>query len=245
MSMKNEPLHEYKLELKDLKKEFPKTYSSINCPSCGADVPADNLNIHDKIGKCGDCNVVFSLEKDIASLGSKSRVRDTVIRPAGVEMYEFEDELDFTLQQPISPLEIIGLSIAPLMAFITFALHFKKGLSILWMMPFLAAALYFIYSLINRSAYKMFVTVDQQYLNVRYSPKNLQTEQRIAIQEIDQLYIKGEDNGSALYAVVNRPEGQKHIRLIRAMSDKSKPRFVEQEIERFLNIPDREIPEES
>ena len=42
-----------KLELKEIKKDFPKVFKEVCCPSCNNTVPADNLNLSDKVAKCG------------------------------------------------------------------------------------------------------------------------------------------------------------------------------------------------
>ena len=59
--------HEYKdphkLKLKNLEVEKETDFYTINCPSCEAGIPADNLNINDKIAKCGTCDVVFPFKK--------------------------------------------------------------------------------------------------------------------------------------------------------------------------------------
>lgn len=63
--------------------------------------------------------------------------------------------------------------------------------------------------------------------------------------EIDQWYVKttGEDASSNM--IVNGADGQKHVAIAPLMVGKSKVRFLEQEIEKYLKIEDRKVPEES
>ena len=44
--------------------------------------------------------------------------------------------------------------------------------------------------------------------------------------------------------IVNGLEGQRHIRLIPSLNSLSKARYLEQEIEKYLGIIDREVLEE-
>ena len=50
---------------------------------------------------------------------------------------------------------------------------------------------------------------------------------------------------TSVYMIVNSAMGQKHVKLISSVDSLSKARFIEQEIERHLSIPDRRIPEEN
>lgn len=47
--MKEQPKEQYKpvekLELQDIKNEFPKVFKKVYCPSCEEDVNADDLNL--------------------------------------------------------------------------------------------------------------------------------------------------------------------------------------------------------
>ena len=93
-----------KLELKDLSQEDRKIpFRHINCPSCGSGVTADNLNLANKVAKCGNCNAIFSLAPDIDSLQAEevSKVKQEINRPEGVDVFHFNNELDITLKPPL------------------------------------------------------------------------------------------------------------------------------------------------
>ena len=245
--MQNEPLEEYKLKLEDLNKieKNNNLFTPINCPSCGAGVPADNININNNIGKCGNCNVVFSFEKEISELTGPQNRKDEVIRPEGVEVFRYDNELDFTLQQPVSPMEAVGMTLFMVAAPISLILHYKEGVSLVWAIGFTIVFLYFLFSMIFRSSYKLFINLDSNYLNVRYRPSNLQKDKKYLLSEIDQLYVKAVGGSASLYMIVNGVEGQKHVSITPMMVGKSKVRFLEQEIEKHLKIKDRQVPEES
>ena len=64
-----EPIERYKpaekLDLKEIKNEFPKVFEQVHCPSCSETVVADNLNLQNSVAKCSTCNVIFSISEQI------------------------------------------------------------------------------------------------------------------------------------------------------------------------------------
>ena len=111
--------HKHKVELKEVPLEFEETFKRIKCPSCSNNVPADNININDKIAKCNTCDVVFPFEKEIAQFLPQQRIKDEVLRPEGVEIYHHRDELNISIKQPFTALEIILMAFSPLFIFLS------------------------------------------------------------------------------------------------------------------------------
>ena len=64
--MMDQPMEEFKptekLELKEINKAFPKVFKKVYCPSCEEEVNATNLNLQNRVAKCGSCNVIFSID---------------------------------------------------------------------------------------------------------------------------------------------------------------------------------------
>ena len=83
--MDQEPIEEYKLKLQELSLESKPEFKRIKCPSCNSDIPADNLNINDKIAKCNSCDIIFPFHKNIAELLSSKKPQQEVLRPEGIE----------------------------------------------------------------------------------------------------------------------------------------------------------------
>lgn len=73
-----EPIKEYKpaekFELPKIKKEFPKVFKKVSCPSCSQDVGADQINLQNSLAKCSNCDVIFSIEEEVASLKVKEEI---------------------------------------------------------------------------------------------------------------------------------------------------------------------------
>lgn len=244
--MKNEPIEQYKLELTEVELETHSSFKKICCPSCKADVPADNININDKIAKCGSCHVVFPFHEEVSELMDSRKAKQEVIRPEGIDMFYYKDELDITIRQPLLAAEGIIAGFVPLFAAMFIAIYFLKG-TIPLVLP-LVTTLISIASWINlyaRRHHKVHITMDDRYLSIIRRPKKLIKDQHFLINDIDQIYVKGPAGMTGVYMIVNSAMGQKHVKLISSVDSLSKARFMEQEIERHLGIPDRRIPEEN
>lgn len=243
--MQNEPLKEYKLELKDLKKNRQDIFKPINCPSCGSSVPAVNININDKVGKCDNCNVLFSIEQDVADLNSEVKLKQEVIRPEGIDIFYFDEELDLSIQQPISPFEVFLFTHNLMFGILILVMRMSFPIPLWVAAPLFMLSLYGLFNLLFRSHHKIFIGIDKKHLSIVRRPRKFIKDKIFDIKDIDQLYVKSKGTKGQLFMIVNGDDGQKHIKLTPFLSSKSKARYLEQEMERYLDIEDREIPEES
>lgn len=242
-----------KLKLKQVEQKFPTTKPSnnivpINCPSCNTTPAIENVNIHDKIAKCGSCGTVFSFAEEIKHLAqTNDKVEEEVIvRPAGIEKSYFHDELELTMKQPTGGFWIVMTFLMAFFAGLVYLLHIKKGIPIYWPAGLGGMALLFYYKYLNKDNDKIYTTVDDKYLSVQYRPKYFSKDKLIATNEIEQLYVKTvASNYYILYAVLDTPEGQKHVKILQYLDSRNKARYMEREIEKYLGIEDRRLPEES
>ena len=236
-----------KLKLQELKPEFPETYKKICCPSCDHEVQADQININDKIAKCTNCNGVFSFEEELQAIKSPKVAKQEVLRPEGINIFEYQGELELTIQQPLHAIDIIPLVFLPMFAFIFTGIFFSEGISIWFPLASWALVFYFIVNIINRSKHKIFIHIDDAYVSIQHRPRKFNKDKKFRINEIDQIYTKkyASSNYYAVYMILNGLDGQKHVKLIPYISSGSKARYIEQEIEAHLGIEDRQVPEES
>jgi len=249
--MEHEPLEEYKLDLKTIKPEFPKPFKKICCPSCNGDVPADNLNINDKIAKCNNCNVVFPFQEDIANFDTTPRkVKQEILRPEGIELFYYKDELDISFAQPTMWVDVILAIFSPFFVMASFGTSiafFTKGIPILVPLLFLIPTIFMIWYFIQQyqQKHKIHLTIDDRNLHIQWRPKNLHKDKSYRIQDINQIYVKKRKDMDlhGIYMITNSGAGQKHV-MLTSVRTISKAKFLEQEIERHLGIQDREVPEE-
>lgn len=247
---KHKDLH--KIKLGQVKRSFPTTKPKnniipVNCPSCKTSPEKDNINIHDKIAKCVSCSTVFSFDQEVKHIIEKNEKveQENIVRPAGIEKSYFHDELKLSLKQPTGGLWIVLVFSMAFFAGLFYFVHLKEGLPIYWSLGFVGLALLFYYKYWNSPNDKIFMTVDENYLSVQNRPKYFEKDKMIRCQEIEQLYVKTiASNYFTLYAVINDIEGQKHVKIIKYLETRNKARYLEREIEKYLGIEDRRLPEE-
>lgn len=244
--MQNEPLEEYKLKLKDLDLPPLENFKRLECPACQAKITADQINIQDKIAKCGSCHAIFPFEQTIKNFLSPSNSKHDMLKPEGIDLFYYKDELDITFQQPFSVLDGLPLLILIFAGIISTGIYFKHGgeFQFYWMCFYWALSLFPIYNLFQRKNHHVHVTVDEVYLHIMWRPKKMIKDRKILVREIAQIYVKLVNEGYALFAVVNGPDGQRHEKLISGMTTPAKAKYLEQEIEKHLHIEDRPVADE-
>jgi len=124
-----EPIKQYKpaekLELPKIGREFPKVFKKIHCPSCSEEVGVANITLEKNLAKCAGCDVIFSIEEEVASLKTKEEMKQEIFRPEGIDLFYFKDDLEITIQPHLGLLDLF-----PLAAAFSGFLYFSKGISI-------------------------------------------------------------------------------------------------------------------
>lgn len=241
--MKQHPIE--KVKLKELQLELPKTHLKVCCPACDTETPSDNININDKIAKCGECNAVFPFHEELSILTHPSPPNTELQKPEGVAVTRFKNEMEWSIQQPFSDYDT-WLMLFPSFAFLSGEIWLLAGKNIL-MWPTIILLLLTIYAIYNwstRKKHHIRINANDNFLSFKWTPKKFQKEKVIPIQNLEQLYVKGTHKYS-ICAIINDLDGQKHITLIKGIKSQSKAKYLEQEIEKYLDIPNRPVNEKS
>ena len=214
----------------------------ISCPKCSCNTPAANIDLSDKLAKCDNCNAIFSIKDKVVELQFDTS-NEQIAKPVGVDILEYNGQLELTLDQPTPILHILSVSFSPLLALISLGLFADKGIPLLIYVS-VAFTFAFVFSLISLIRYKrnkIFVTVTNEDLAIEYRPKNFINDKFYSSKKIEQLFIKKDANGLTLQMVINEAEGQKTQKLIGRFTDITKAKYIEQEIERFLAIKNKRV----
>jgi hypothetical protein len=246
-----EPIEKYKnvekLELKKHENEFSQRFKKIYCPSCDDEIVSNDINLQNSVAKCSSCNVIFSIEEEMVNVKTLNRIKEQILRPEGIDLFYYGDELDITLDQHIHGFDAWAIAFAPLIAIGAILVFFigEHVISPYFPISFSLIAIYYIYKAFTYSNNKTYIEINNRFLSIKYRPKNFKKDKMYAADEVDQLYLKPSSDGMGYYTIhviINGLEGQKHEKLI-TVKTLSKAKYLEQEIERYLNISDREIPE--
>ncbi len=242
MEEKQEEL--YKLKLKALEKKAKGTFQKVNCPSCETAIPSDNINIQDKIAKCGGCHAVFpldlSFQHKINELLSARKPKQTILRPEGIDLYAYQNELEIAIGQPTSFLDIFPWIFWPIFPIFFTVIFFTDGFPLSILLTTWMLGVFPVLNAINFSKHKIYMTMDDVYFNIQWRPKKFVKDKRFLVRDIDQLYVRSINGMYQVLMVLNQENGQKEIPLMSVRS-LAKAKYLEQEIEKYLKIEDREI----
>lgn len=238
--MEEKQEYEYKLALKALEKQRNPGFQKISCPRCGESVPADHINIQDKIAKCGGCHAVFPFKLKMEELLNARKPKQTVLRPEGIDLYAYQNELEIAVGQEMSALDVLPWTVWPIFPILFTIMFFQEGFPLAIMLGSWMLGVFPIFNLINFSKHKVYMTIDDVYFKIQRRPKKLVKDKQFLIRDIDQVYLKDYHGAYRVMMMVNQPTGQKAVVLM-MVSSITKARFLEQEIEKYLKIEDREV----
>lgn len=249
--MKEEPIEHYKpankLELKNFKADSPKVFKHIHCPSCEEEVAAEHINLQNSLAKCGACNVIFSIEETVKAIKTTNEMKQQILQPEGIDLFYYRDELDITIPQPIQGLDAALIIFVPFLAALSVLGFFLEEGAMAPYIPIALTlvALYYIHKAVNYSKNKTHIDINYKTLSIKHRPNNFKKDNIYNTDEIDQLYVNPSSEIAKHYTVhmvLNGLDGQKHKKLL-TVNTLSKAKYLELEIERYLNIEDRKVPE--
>lgn len=222
-------------------------FAKIECPSCNKEVDVNDVNIHDKIGKCCDCNIVFPIDNSIKNLTpSPKKVRQEIIRPEGIDLFYFDDALEISSRQPLLSIEFIPMIASVIIFVIGFLISLSKGSFYPILLSLAPLPFGYWYKQRKEKHHRVYLTIDKENVKVEWKPRIFKKDKSYNSKEIDQLYIKHSAKFLGAFdimMILDNEDGQKHI-LLSAAETITKAKFLEQEIEKHLQIQDREVIEE-
>jgi len=227
--------------------------SSVTCPNCSNKADAKDINIHDKIAKCGSCHQIFSFQHVLKALFSKPSTNQKPIvgNQVDIDVFEYKGELNISVVDFTDWLAIIAMSIGSILFFAAMVSLTGGTATIGVPLMFSSLSLFAgaIYRFIKYRENKMHIDVDDQYLHVQQIPRLLYKNKRYLRSNIRQFYSKTwADSGNKyyhLYMLYNGPEGEEHIKVTPYLRSRSRALYLEQELENFMGIPDERVPEET
>lgn len=230
----------------------------IHCPSCAKRVPASNINVNDTIGKCDDCDRIFQYGMNDIFLESR-RGRPEFIMPAGTEVLRLSESLDidiswfkstnkkslgsfflfaFMWNMIVLPIAVsLVVANVSLIALLPLSLHIMAGIGMIY---------YISRKLLNNTN----IHITKNQIEITDGPLNIpfrKNKKTLKSKDISQLFVKRYQtnvivNGKRVigYGLFANLTSGEEIHLIKDMN-KETYLYLEQEMERFLDIDDIEV----
>lgn len=221
------------------------------CPNCDAILRDEDINVKGELGKCDNCESVFELK--IPS-GTDYQPKQIVRCPKGVEYTQSQKDL---LEIIIKWRNVEGglagcllfslLVVGGVLLLMTFIM-IKAGayLGIFFFIPFVLFSIPFIQIYLHSQFNYTHIKVDQKNLLISQKPykDNFHNKDfQFPVEKIEQVYVSVEyrktKNGITkdYFLNVKLKDGNK-IKVIKNFNNLNIYRYLEQEVERFLEIKD-------
>ncbi len=233
----------------------------LNCPDCKHEIHSDDVNIVRTIAKCKECHNIFSFAKELEEAPLPvpvSRKDEIFVIPDGIEVLRMMEELEILVnwkESGKSFLLFFSLLWNGILVFITLMMLFASGSAIfelifplLFLIPFFAVGAYTLYEGLAYLVNKTYISIDHREIWIEHKPMNLfRKDQYIDNRDIKQVYVKryeiGKQNNRPIYGFMvsaDLKDGST-IQIIKNLKKATHGKFIEQEIERFLNIKNEPI----
>lgn len=225
-----------------------KYHHLLTCPNCNFFVAAKDINISKTIAKCENCNHVFSFEDDF----DFREGRPEMLIPEGMEVLNLRSELDIEVKwtKSIQPMMVVFTLVWNLflLPFVIGGIMAGQAQILLFAGAHIAVGLGLLYNIFAQLFNRTNITVTDRRIEINTRPFPTPGKSKIELDadDLDQLYVtkyvSSTTNGVpsyayALYAIDN--DGSK-FPLIKGLNKESQL-YIEQEIERYLQIKDRPI----
>jgi len=254
MSQEFENSSQYKETFKDLPTLDLPWSKKISCTDCGEEVSVKNIDLKDKIGKCENCNTVFSFQNEKLA---KPR-RQEIFQPEGIEVYDYPDSMDILFKwRKVSKPHwfIVFFTILWNLILFPFVIGIVSTGSYWGLLPLgfhlLAGAglgIYVLRKFLNSTS----ISANADLLSIISGPINLpwSKDKHIQSDDINQIYVKRYSNtkvnGRPIYhfdvRAVTVNDGD--ISLVKGINNVRKAQYIEQELEMYLGIKDRSMVNE-
>ncbi len=226
-------------------------HKNLTCPNCNTNILSDDIILDKALAKCRNCHLVLDLEEEM-NKGKAQRKEEIFVIPKGIEILKLFGELNIEIEwrhstsyfmmfftvvwnMMILPFAIFAILSGELFILLFISLHLAVGIGLIfWALS----------ALFNTT----YITVDEYFLKVEHRPfKLFYKEYNLELHQIKQLYVKKYQNGSTngnpnyAYAVMIQMDNHGEYKLVKGIAKPPQALFIEQEIEKFLNIPDRPV----
>jgi|AntRauTorckE5430_2_1112549.scaffolds.fasta_scaffold04932_6 hypothetical protein len=229
----------------------------LSCPECRSQIAPEHINITMLLAKCSNCGLVFSFEDRAAaalqvapvpSANLPEKDRGEIPMPPGIKAQALLSELNIQISWRnrvngfltfftviwnifVLPFAIFAITSGNFQVLLFLSLHLSVGIGLLYAL---------LANLINTTT----IQVTNQKLIIEHAPLPIpfRSNQEVPARDIRQLYVEeyvaSTTNGrpDLRYALSARLPNKKRLQLTKGLKNPEEGLYIEQQIERFLDI---------
>lgn len=227
--------------------------TELECGNCAAPLAAEQMDLRLGVARCIHCGAVFALEKIAGQRRSdqnETKIRPRVNLPAGMELVDLG-----------STMEIRRRWFSVKLFFLLFFCVFWNGFMVFWHVMAIASGAWFmsLFGLLHTAvgigvAYgtaagflnTTVIRAGQGMLEVTHGPLPWGGNKSLPSHDIQQLFCCEHRHHSKngvhyTFEVLAVSRNQAKDKLLDGLDDADQALFIEQELERFLGLKDREV----
>jgi hypothetical protein len=227
----------------------------IYCRQCGAEIRAEDINLDKMIAKCSQCNAIFSFADMYGEDSHKKKKVDFSNVPMPNNMSIDNSGSTLVIERKWFSFSHIFLAIFAViwngMIWTIFVPNFAEagaagfGIFPLFLLPFILVGIGVAYVALAGFLNTTTIHVDNMTLTVHHHPLPF-INKTVPTNDIEQLYTKQQisrsKNGTTVsYQLHIIKYDGKNQRLLQSLDNPEQAIFIEQEVERFLDIEDRPV----
>ncbi len=222
----------------------------IYCPACNSEIKAEDINLGEKVAKCGGCNNVFNFAEQISVSNLSSQERSSMIKPK-----------NFQIKRSAYGLEIVRKWFTPAIIALTFFALFWNGFMSVWFYIAFTKKAYImalfgslhvvvglsvLYAVLCGYFNKTHINISNGKIVIKHRPLPWFGQKNVLSRDLKQLYCKelihSTKNGySKSYSVQAITKEGKVIPLVSDLPSIEESLFIEQEIEKYLKMEDEPV----
>jgi len=224
-------------------------FFTLNCPSCGGSIKIQEGTTKFVCAYCGNEHLLPGISDEM--IKNLSNSRDIIPIPEGVE---FQDEMQYLridrkwFSWKYIPMAFFCVAWDAFLFFwysMAFSSH-APWIMIVFPIAHVAVGIGLTYSTLAGFLNKTVLELTPEWLTIWHEPLPWVGETRIATREINQLYctdsVKYNENGSSIhYNLIMVNSAGRARKIIKGLESKDVAIFMEQQVERWLKIPDQSI----
>lgn len=227
----------------------------VYCTHCGQQIPAEDLNIETVIARCRACDAVFSfadaLEQEDDARPVRSHERQPVPLPAGIREESYGGALRYVHRWYRGHFLFLLFFCIAWDAFLLFWYGIAFTQDVPWIMivfpiAHVAVGVGLTYYTVCGFVNKTVIEIGSWQLSLKHGPLPWPGNRTLDSSSIDQLYcrrkISRNDNStSETYELHAITKDNKKLKLLSGFTEPEQALYLEQEIEKALQIKDRPV----
>lgn len=220
----------------------------VKCEKCGAEIGAENINIQEMTAVCSKCNNVFKIN-NIAE--EKEKIEYEM--PKGIEIREEFGEL--IIERKWYTVAAVVLAFfcviwdSMTVFFVGSIISNKQWFALLFLSGHLAAGIFLTYLCISMFINKTKIRVSNLDMEITVYPLPWGRKKKLNSYDFKQFYTKEHishtKNGvKVTYELYGIVENGTRVKLLKGIDSLEQVKYIEQQIEKYLNIEDEYVTDE-